>query len=133
MNRKKRLYSKDDLRNGLCGKVPGDKNFKYPECSKDFYKEGGLIPGSSFIRSKDKLVNTRCYFDTQDLRCNTLNPDKIFKNRSSKLQLETDLNYVKNLYRWDKEFINVKKQEAIVTNNAPINKNVKPQPNRNKK
>lgn len=31
-------------------KAPGDKQYKHPEYSMGFYKAGGVIPGSSFVR-----------------------------------------------------------------------------------
>lgn len=35
------------MRNGIPLKSLGDKVYKAPEYNPDFYKEGGLIPGST--------------------------------------------------------------------------------------
>ncbi|KRX08641.1 hypothetical protein PPERSA_03512 [Pseudocohnilembus persalinus] len=47
MNKKQRLIHLDDKRNLISCASLGDKPYKYPENSSDFFKSGGLIPGSS--------------------------------------------------------------------------------------
>jgi hypothetical protein len=47
MGRKKRIETLYDQRNGLPLKSLGDKIYKAPEYMPGFYKEGGLIVGSS--------------------------------------------------------------------------------------
>lgn len=47
MQRKVRFYGLQSLRNDLTVASLGDKSYKYPEYAPDFYKEGGLIAGST--------------------------------------------------------------------------------------
>lgn len=57
MNRKQRLISELDRRNGINTANPGDLPFKSSEQAPDFYKEGGIIPGSSIqMRNTTKPV-----------------------------------------------------------------------------
>lgn len=48
MTRKKRLDGYESLRNNIGVASLGDKPYKYPEYSNNFYRDGGLIPGSTF-------------------------------------------------------------------------------------
>ena len=43
MTRKKRIYSLNEQRNYYKEVNPGDKNYRYAECSPDFFKEGGPL------------------------------------------------------------------------------------------
>lgn len=47
MQRKVKFYGLQSLRNDLTVHSLGDKSYKYPEYSTDFYKDGGLIAGST--------------------------------------------------------------------------------------
>ena len=47
MNRKKRINSLEQQRNFFKINNQGDKNYRNADCSENFFKEGGLIPGST--------------------------------------------------------------------------------------
>lgn len=47
MKKKARVNDFGQLRNGIGVAALGDKTYKYPEYSDNFYKNGGLIPGST--------------------------------------------------------------------------------------
>ena len=47
MQRKHIVEGLDSKRNSLNVSSLGDKAYKYPEYAADFYKSGGLIPGST--------------------------------------------------------------------------------------
>lgn len=47
MQRKVRINGLDPQRNNLPVKTLGDKQYKYPQYSANFYHEGGLIAGST--------------------------------------------------------------------------------------
>jgi hypothetical protein len=92
------------MRNGFPSIVPGEKSYKNPEYSSDFFKEGGLIPGSTNVLHYLKTVSKKNYFfyETLDLNFKTLNPKKIWKNRQKQEIVDYDTNYVKMLKIWDK-------------------------------
>ena len=47
MGSKKRVATMFDTRNGLSMAALGDKNYKAPEYQAGFFKEGGLVAGST--------------------------------------------------------------------------------------
>ena len=57
MQGKIRVPDLEHQRNKISSASLGDKAYKYPEYSADFYKAGGLIPGSTIRKrtSKDPL------------------------------------------------------------------------------
>ena len=81
----------------------GDKNYKNVENSVDFFKEGGLIVGSSNRINYNK--NTRRgesnFYQTLDLNVKTLNDNKIWDNKLINENLTSDKNYVQNLNQWE--------------------------------
>ena len=69
MGQKIRINTLSEMRNGLPSHVPGDKNYKNPEYTPGFYKERGLIVGSSnrlqnaeVGKRNPNFVKTRCVF-----------------------------------------------------------------------
>jgi hypothetical protein len=91
------------MRNGMPGRIPGDKSFQNPEYSEGFFRDGGLVPGSSFNPNYKKNVSKKAdnFYETLDLNKKTLNPDKLWSNKVKKEVFEFDDNYVKNLNHWD--------------------------------
>lgn len=55
MQRKVRFYGLQSLRNDLTVSSMGDKSYKYPEYAPDFYKDGGLIVGSTHKPRKSEI------------------------------------------------------------------------------
>lgn len=47
MQRKGKLYGLESMRNSIGISSLGDKPYRYPEYEPEFYKNGGLIPGST--------------------------------------------------------------------------------------
>ena len=47
MGSKKRITTMFEARNGLKMASLGDKNYKSPEYQAGFFREGGLVPGST--------------------------------------------------------------------------------------
>lgn len=107
MNKKKRIYSLEQQRNYYRECNPGDKNFRYAECSPDFFKEGGLIVGSTNrIRITDnynKLRNN--IYQTMDLNKKTLDINKLWKSKILKEREKSEADYVFNLEQWEKQYI----------------------------
>ena len=103
MTRKKRILSLCEQRNGMISFNLGDKNYKNVENSVDFFKEGGLIVGSSNRINYNK--NTRRgesnFYQTLDLNVKTLNDNKIWDNKLINENLISDKNYVQNLNQWE--------------------------------
>ncbi len=59
MSKKKHIDINElsSLRNQLNVKSLGDKNYKHPDYSKNFYQDGGLIPGSNVAQRKLKAFD----------------------------------------------------------------------------
>ncbi len=103
MTRKKRIYSLFDQSNGMINRYPGNKNYKNVENSTDFFKEGGLIVGSSNKINYNKTTKRGedNFYQTLDLNVKILNDDKIWDNKITKESLNSDKDYVKNLNQWE--------------------------------
>lgn len=101
---KNRIRSLSQLRNGLPVKIPGEKSYKNPEYSNNFFQEGGLVPGSTNGFNYHKTVSRKNYYfyETLDLNAKTLNPKKLWSYKQKKEDLDYDYNYVKMLKIWDK-------------------------------
>lgn len=54
MQTKKRVLSLDHQRNHLGVSSLGDKSYKYPEYAVNFYKEEGLVSGSTSFRKREE-------------------------------------------------------------------------------
>ena len=54
MQKKIRIEGLEGMRNKISSAALGDKYYKYPEYSPDFYQAGGLIPGSTMKNRKNK-------------------------------------------------------------------------------
>ena len=129
MARKKRINSLEERRNFFKIVNPGDKNFRYVDCSTDFFKEGGLIPGSTNILrysiNYNKVKNN--IYENMNLNVRSLSPEKIYDNKLEKELKESDVKYVSDLENWDTMNINIieniKKNEN--NNQKEVQKNKK--------
>ena len=103
MNRKKRILSLYEQRNEMINSNPGDKNYKIVDNSADFFKEGGLIVGSTnkINYNKSTRRGEDNFYQTLDLNIKILNDDKIWQNKLTKESLNSDKNYVNNLNQWE--------------------------------
>ena len=142
MNKKKRIISLDQQRNYYKKVNPGDKNYRYAEHSPDFFKEGGLIVGSTNkIRITDNFNKLRNnIYMTMDLNIKSLDADKLWENKAKKEREKREEDYVINLEQWEKQYVKEieihddnkkgKKKEKgkdgiLIKNNEKIKKKVK--------
>lgn len=104
MGPKARIRNLSRMRNGFPLVAPGEKSYKNPEYSSNFFLEGGLIPGSTNVYNYRKTVSKKNYYfyETLDLNVKTLDPNKLWKNKQKQEVVDYDTNYVKMLKIWDK-------------------------------
>ncbi len=103
MTRKKRILSLYEQRNKMINSNPGDKNYKCVENSPDFFKDGGLIVGSTNRMNYNKTTRKGDdnFYQTLDLGIKVLNDEKLWKSKIMKEDLDMDKNYVANLNKWE--------------------------------
>ena len=103
MTRKKRVLSLYEQRNQMMNANPGDKNYKCVENSPDFFKDGGLIVGSTNRINYNKTTRKGedNFYQTLDLNIKVLNDDKFWKSKIMKENMDMDKNYVTNLNKWE--------------------------------
>ena len=108
MTRKKRINSLEQQRNYYNIVNPGDKNYRYAECSENFFKEGGLIPGSTNILRYSENYNQikNNIYEHMDLNVRSLDTDKIWNNKLERERKEREMRYVLNLENWDTKNVN---------------------------
>ena len=113
MNRKKRINSLEQQRNYYNIVNPGDKNYRYAECSENFFKEGGLIPGSTNILRYSENYNQikNNIYEHMDLNVRSLDTDKIWNNKLERERKEGEMRYVLNLENWDTRNINFEEND----------------------
>ena len=103
MNRKKRILSLGEKRNFMKTCKPGDKNYNCVENSPDYYKEGGLIPGSTnwinFRKTTRKGDDN--FYQTLDLNIKVLDRNKLWTSKELIESLNKDKKYVEQLNNWD--------------------------------
>lgn len=139
---KKKILTLQEKRNYMEIKNPGDKAYKVSEQSSNFFKEGGLIPGSTnkFFNRTQNLKNNN-FYETLDLNVKTLKDEKKWKNKVKQETLETDQKYVKTLGIWEdkilqdyivKEDDTKEKAKAKETKEKPGNKRVASKGNKKK-
>ena len=111
MTRKKRILSLYEQRNKMFDTNPGDKNYKCVENSPDFFKEGGLIVGSTNRMNYNKTTRKGDdnFYQTLDLGIKVLNDDKLWKSKINKENMDMDKNYVVNLNKWEENTFDEKK------------------------
>ena len=91
----------------------GDKPYKNPEFSEDFFKGGGLIVGSTTNIQFNKTVGKKSnnFYETLNLETKSLDPSKVWDNKIKSEENQFQNKYVKNLNVWNntvlKEFLPV--------------------------
>ena len=113
MTRKKRILSLCEQRNQMRLTNPGDKTYKCVENSPDFFKEGGLIVGSTNRMNYNKTTSkgNDTFYQTLDLGIKVLNNEKLWKSKIEKESLDIDKNYVSNLNKWEENTLEENKKE----------------------
>jgi hypothetical protein len=109
MGGKKRIWTMEERRNGISMRNPGDKYYKASEQFPTYYKEGGLIPGSTIAINYNKTRSKKSYnfYETMDLSKPTLDRNKLWENKIKNENLNFDKNYVeKNILIWEKNILN---------------------------
>ncbi len=109
INRKKRIWNIEQKRNGMKLRIPGDKYYKCSEHFPTYYKEGGLIPGSTIGINYNKTQSRKEYnfYETLDITKPTLDKNKLWENKLKKENIDFDKNYVeKIIYDWEKNILN---------------------------
>jgi len=121
LGEKIRINTISEMRNGLPSHVPGDKMYKNPECTTGFFKEGGLIVGSSNRSQKTSLAKRMPnFYETIDLKVKTLDPNKLWKNKVKQEELNFQTNMVKDLGQWEENILNVRVPPPQINNNPKV-------------
>ena len=111
--RKKRISTISEMRNFYNKTSQGDKPYKNPEFSEDFFKGGGLIVGSTTNIQFNKTVGKKSnnFYETLNLETKSLDPSKVWDNKIKSEENQFQNKYVKNLNVWNntvlKEFLPV--------------------------
>ena len=92
MNRKARLTTLTELRNGIDVAVLGDKPYRSPEMSSKFYHQEGLVPGSTI-----KPRNKTNMLPTSKTLAVGLNGIVKYNEKQRLKELQSDLSLVKSL------------------------------------
>jgi len=104
MGLKKRIEGFEGKRNELPYTSLGDKPYKYAEDSSNFFKEGGLIAGSSHPEKMEKkgAGNSKIvdYYATLDLSKATMKKGLTWKEKVKQEQLTEDKKAVNDLIAW---------------------------------
>lgn len=111
---KRKINTVEERRNGLSVVIPGDNLFKNPEWTDNFFQKGGLVVGSTnrWNHNKTERKGNNNFYETIDLKIQTLDPNKLWNNKVKKEELDGQLNYVKSLNIWE-ESIFGKEQEEV--------------------
>lgn len=122
---KKRLYNLEERRNFMPIISPGDKIYKNPEFSSDFFKLGELIPGSSnsINYKKNEKKGFSNFYTTINLTVKTLDDDKLWKNKVKNENLNFQINFVKNLNNWELKNVEDLSTYNTINNNNNSNNN----------
>jgi hypothetical protein len=87
MQRRVKGHSMLDCRNGIGCKVYGEKAYKHPEYSGDFYKIGELVVGSGFQRGHYKKTQPRNATSVQLVEVQRKEGAKTFEERQQEMSL----------------------------------------------
>ena len=105
---KKRIWTLEQKRNGIEMRNPGDKFYKASEQFPTYYKDGGLIPGSTIALNFNKTKSKKSYnfYETLDLTKQILDRNKLWENKVKNENLVFDKNYVeKYISNWEKNIL----------------------------
>lgn len=91
--------------------APGDKLYRNVDYSPDFFKEGGLVVGSTNSARYNKTCGKKAnnFYDTLDLSVPTLDPRKLWNNKLKQEELIFNKDYVSNLASWEENYLGVVK------------------------
>ena len=128
INRKKLVTSLDERRNNMPIIAPGDKLYRNVDYSSDFFKEGGLVTGSTNSARYNKTVGKKAnnFYDTMDLSSSNLDPKKLWKNKQYEEEQDFNKKYVSGLKSWEVNYLGLLKvSKEIKEDKKNMNKNKK--------
>ena len=128
MGSKRRFSSIEEKRNGMEMRIPGDKYYRLSEHFPNYYKDGGLIPGSTNVINYNKTQSRKAYnfYETLDLTKQTLDRNKLWENKVKNENLNFDKKYVeKNIIDWEKNILNDFDPNYSKKKNEIIEENIK--------
>ncbi len=115
INRKKEISNLDEKRNYMPIVSPGDKIYKNVDYCQDFFKEGGLVVGSTNSARYNKTVGKKAnnFYDTLDLNIPTLDPKKLWINKINDEEQDLNKNYVSGLKEWEYNYLGLERKVKI--------------------
>ncbi len=92
--------------------APGDKIYRNVDYSPDFYKEGGLVVGSTNSARYNKTCGKKAnnFYDTLDLGIPTLDPKKLWSYKTYLENQNFNKEYVTNLANWEENYLGIVKK-----------------------
>ena len=107
MGRKIRIEDEKAQRNGLEVISPGDKAYKTPEHSSGFYREGGLVTGSTIAtRAKYQGKSAANNDFATVLSYEATRPDRIkWRDRERRMKEDEDNDAMRQLIEWEKTIL----------------------------
>jgi len=100
MGKKRIIETVDEQRNNMQYQSMGDKAYKNPEYSSNFYKDGGLVAGSTIQKRKGK----RGEMQYNNKQKGPLFPGRLtWKEKEQIEQLTDEMKCVKELFDWEKQ------------------------------
>ena len=96
MSRKTRMLSNEQQRNDIPSSSKGDKYYKEVDRERDYFKKGGLIPGSS-IAIKGSITGGIIKKYSHDMGRTTFETKLSFKEKQEKELLDNELKQLKDL------------------------------------
>jgi hypothetical protein len=104
-------------------RVPGEKLYKNPECSSNYFHEGGLVPQVTWrkLYSNNVTKKTDNFYKTLDLNKKIMDQSKLWTRKIEREEKEFDKTYVKTLTEWEKNIFGEEKKEEskIVDKKVP--------------
>jgi hypothetical protein len=107
IGRKVRVEGLEQMRNGLDVKSLGDKSYKKPEHSSGFYREGGLITGSTVASRVPHQGKSAANNDFATvLSYEATHPMRIkWKDRERQMKEDEDSEAIRQLIEWEKTIL----------------------------
>lgn len=111
---KRKINTVEERRNGLPVMIPGDNLFKNPEWTENFFQKGGLVVGSTnrWNHNKTERKGNNNFYETLDLKIQTLDPKKLWTYKINKEDLDGQLQYVKGLEVWEESIFGKEPEEV---------------------
>ena len=107
MTKKGRVTNLYDQRNGMPMRAPGDKNYKFPDYTPGFFKDGGLVPGSTNQLRMASSGNGKAIDFYSGIKLDgPLNPNrKTWMQAVKEQELNEELDSVHGLKDWEENIL----------------------------